>query len=79
MSRTKEPKVVPLEELQQSIIVISQGMKTLLSTRLRDDTLYLLIQQSIKPAGARPTLEQIKLVLINAARLEEHYLKPEPE
>lgn len=72
----KETPMVPLGELQDAIIKTSNGVKALLQTRLKEDTIAMLIQQSIKPAAHRPTLDQIRDVLRNASRLEEIYLKP---
>lgn len=77
--KKEEPKVVPLEELQEAIIAISKGMKSLQTTRLKEDTLVLLIQQAIKPASHRPSLDQIRDVLHVLPRLEDTYLKPVPK
>lgn len=65
------------EILTDSIIEVAKAAKKLLSTRLNDEVLYLLIQHAIKPASYRPNLEQIRLVMEHASKLDKLLLKPE--
>ena len=69
------PPPVGPETLAKHIKDVAEGMRRLLDTPLKEETILLLIQQSIKVKAQRPTLEQIRVVLHNAAKLDKLYLK----
>lgn len=65
------------ETLAKYIKQVAEGMQALLDSRLKEDTICLLIQQAITPAARRPTLAQIRSVLESARKLDRVYLKGE--
>lgn len=75
-------KQVSHEILAQAIVEVSEAAKKLLSTRLTERTVVLLIHNSI-PAGSyknsRPSMKQITQVLEAAEGLESKFLKPKPK
>ncbi len=76
----KEPVIlnnadVAPEILCDAIVEVAAAAKKLLTTPLKNETLYLLIQNTIKVKAHRPTLQQIELILTNASRLDKFLLK----
>lgn len=73
---TPVPKVAvknddtPIEVLAASIVDISRAAKSLLSSRLRHDTLIMLISHSSKVSQ-----KNVKAVLESLTDLERRYLK----
>lgn len=65
-----EPEI-PIEELQEAIIKLSKGMAKLRSSRLRPQTICLLVSRS-SGVGMGDT----KKVLDALESLELHYLRP---
>lgn len=65
---------VPLELLSDSIVQVAKSAKALLSTRLNEDTLVMLIQQNM-PVKKRPSLSQIRAVLTHASALDTFCLR----
>lgn len=63
-----------LEDTAKAIEEISSAAETLLSSRLQEKTLYLLIQHSC-PQAKRPTLTQIRDILQAARDLSKNCLK----
>lgn len=71
---------VPLEVLADSIVAISEGVKRLRATRIKDDTLYLLIQHAAPTVYSnssyrKPTIKEIKAVLDGIESLRRVHLK----
>lgn len=78
----KQPdEPVELEILADSIVAISQGIKKLRSTRLKDNTLYLLIQHAAPSIGKynsrKPSITEIRAVFDGIESLQKAHLKPE--
>ena len=80
-----EAKEISCEVLAQEIVAISAGIKKLRESRLNEDALILLIQNSaptIKSgqgcwqAPKKLTAKVVKSVLNGIEHLEETYLKP---
>lgn len=66
---------IPTEVLATNIRAISAGIKKLRNGRLKDTTLYLLIQQAC--THPRPSLAAIKEIIEVMDDLENIYLKKE--
>lgn len=68
-----------LNELSDEIVAISMAMKKLRTTRLSDNTLYLLIQNAIGQNEAtrykQVPLKTIRLVIEGVEALEDKCLK----
>lgn len=66
-----------LQHLEDEMEAISSGIKYLLySTKLKEDALYLLIQNACPNIGGKkPTLQTVKAVVQAMENLEDFYLK----
>lgn len=66
-----------LQHLEDEMEAISSGIKYLLyNTKLKEDALYLLIQNACPNIGGKkPTLQTVKAVVQAMENLEDFYLK----
>lgn len=67
-------KEVPPEIIATSIEAIAKGTRKLMTGRLTNKAVYLLIQHAC-PARDRPSIAQIRMVFEAAESLERTYLK----
>lgn len=65
---------VPTEILADAIVTVSRGMQKIMNGTLGENALVLLVQDAAGGRG-RISQEDVKLVLRNAARLEELYVR----
>lgn len=72
--KQNEEQPVATEILAEAIVTVSRAMKKVLAGPLADNALILLIQDA---AGGRNRISQddVRLVLRNAARLEELFVR----
>jgi len=78
---TQGDEPIEIAMLADSIVAISEGIKKLRNTRLKDDALYLLIQHAcpvIKNGygeSKKISVKQIKVVFAGIESLRSTYLK----
>jgi len=75
----KQPdEPVALEVLADSIVAIAAGIKKLRSTRLKDSTLFLLVQHAAPKVrdGRAVGIAEIKAVFAGIESLQQAHLKP---
>lgn len=69
----------PVEVMEKSIIAISEGIKTLRSTRLNDKALFMLIAHASPSYGNHPKtkicVRDVQSVIEGIESLESMYLK----
>lgn len=75
-------KEVPMEVLADAVVAITEGVKKLLSSRVTDRTLYMLIADAAPQYGKYPKssvgVREVKAVLEGITQLEARHLKKKP-
>lgn len=66
-------KVIDIKIMEDAIIQVAKGAQTLLSSRLTNRAILVLIKDSMPSPGL--PLKDIKMVLDCASRLDKSYLK----
>lgn len=77
--KVKQPdEPIAVEVIADAIIAISEGVKKLLKSRLKDSALFLLIQHAAPAVGynsRKPTIAEIKAVIAGIEGLRREHLK----
>lgn len=67
-----QPVLPPVEEIAQAIADLSEAARKLMSTRLKDEAIVLLLQAM--SGGVKRS--DIKVILHNLKIMDKHWLKP---
>lgn len=67
-----QPVLPPVEEIAQAIADLSEAARKLMSTRLKDEAIVLLLQAM--SGGVKRS--DIKVILYNLKIMDKHWLKP---
>lgn len=74
----KNDTEIPVEIIAQAIVAISEGIKKLRSSRLKDDALFLLIQRAspdLRNPYRKVGIKEIEAVFEGIESLERKFLK----
>lgn len=69
-----QPVLPPVEEIAQAIADLSEAARKLMSTRLKDEAIVLLLLLQAMSGGVKRS--DIKVILHNLKIMDKHWLKP---